>query len=70
MFGKCTSMNSPPHWANTCPQIAQHLSAKKALAAHRRVTKEERDMASTQLDGSRESDNVKPSITRLQCLAL
>jgi hypothetical protein len=33
MFGKCTSMNSPPHWANTCPQIAQHLSAKKALAA-------------------------------------
>ena len=62
MFGKCMSLNSPPHWANTCPQIAQHLSNKKALAAHRRVTKEERDMASAQLDGSREPDFVPASI--------
>jgi hypothetical protein len=62
MFEKCTSLNSPPHWANTCPQIAQHLSAKKALAAHRRVTKKERDLSSSQLDGSREPDYVQPSI--------
>ena len=55
-------LNSPPHWANTCPQIAQHLSAKKALAAYRRVTKEERDMASAQLDGSRELTYVQDSI--------
>ena len=65
MFGKCTSLNSPTHWANTCPQIAQHLSAKKALAAHRRVKKEERDLSSSQLDGSREPDYVH---SRLQCL--
>ena len=59
MFGKS------PHWANTCPQIAQHLSAKKALAAHRRVKKEDRDMASAQLDGSRDPNNVQPSSSPL-----
>jgi len=49
MFGKCASINPPPHWGNTYSQIAQHLSAMKALAANRRVTKEERDLAAAQL---------------------
>ena len=49
-------------WANTCSQIAQHLSAKKALAAYRHVTKEDRNLASAQLDSSREPDYVPVSI--------
>jgi hypothetical protein len=49
MFGKCASMNSPPNWGNTYSQIAQYLSAMKALAANRRITKEERDLAAAQL---------------------
>jgi hypothetical protein len=55
-------MNSPPHWGNSCPQIAQHLSSKKALAANRKVTKEERALTSASLDEPREPDYVVPSI--------
>jgi hypothetical protein len=40
MFSTCTNMNSAPHWGNSCPLIAQHLS-NKALAVSKRVTKEQ-----------------------------
>ena len=37
IFGKCTSLNSPPHWANTCPQIAQcQESPSSSSSRHKR----------------------------------
>jgi hypothetical protein len=61
MFATCANMNSAPHWGNSCPLIAQHLSNKKALAVSKRVTKEERAMAAQQTELSNET-YITPTI--------
>ena len=66
MFSECPTSRSPPHWGNTCPQIAEHMRSKKALATHHRkdyrlVSDEERQLAFDMQDTLAE-EFVTPSV--------
>ena len=66
MFPACISSNSPPHWGNTCPKIAEHLRGKRSVAAQVRkdahfFSNEERQLAFNMQD-TPQAAFVMPSI--------